>query len=104
MRPDTWYGQAMASFDKEKFQARLEKMSTDEIHEKMPNFRGKKKSAASDELVARVRAAIDESVARARDEKIKSRSRKETARRTVVLCAVVLAICAVITLVYLALL
>ena len=93
----------MAS-DKERFQAWLEKMNADEVREKLPHYRGMKKLAASDELAARVRAAVDESVARARDEEIKSRSRKETARRTVVLCAVVLAICAVITLVYLALL
>ncbi len=83
----------MTSFDKEKFQAWLENTSVDEIREKLPNFRGKKKSAAIDELVAR-----------AQDEELKPRSRKETARRTVVLCAVVLAICAVITLLYLALL
>ena len=92
------------AFDKEKFQAWLENTSVDEIREKLPRFRGKKKSAAIDMLTARARAAIDELVARAQDEEIKSRSRKETARRTVVLCAVVLAICAVITLLYLALL
>ncbi len=86
----------MASFDIEKFKAELKKMSTDEIREKLPNFRGKKKSAAIDMLTARARAAIDELVARAQDEEIKSRSRKETAKWMGVLCAVVLAVIALI--------
>ncbi len=75
----------MASFDKEKFRARLEKMSAEEIREKLPHFRGKKKSAAFDELAALGRA-----------EELKSRSRKETARWIGVLCAVVLAVIALI--------
>ncbi len=91
MRPDTWYGQAMASFDKEEFKARLQKMSTDEIHEKLRGFNHREKSVAIDELAAR-----------ARDEELKAWTRKKSARRTVVLCAVVLAVFAVITLIYLA--
>ncbi len=79
MRPDTWYGQAMAS-DKEKFQAWLEKTSTDEIRETLPNFGGTKKSVALDELTARARV---------------------TARGIGILAALVLAVCAVITLNYL---
>ncbi len=71
--------------DKEKFQAWLENTSVDEIREKLPRFRGKKKSAAIDMLTAR-----------ARDEKIKSRPRKETAQWLGVLCAVVLAVIALI--------
>ncbi len=74
----------MAS-DKEKYQAWLEKTSADEIREKLPHFRGKKKSAAIDELVAR-----------AQDEELKSRPRKETAQWLGVLCAVVLAVIALI--------
>ncbi len=84
MRSDTWYGQAMVS-DKEKFQAWLEKTSADEIHEKLPHFGGKKKSVAIDELVAR-----------ARDEELKPRSRKETAQWLGILCAVMLAVIALI--------
>ena len=86
----------MTSFDKEKFQAWLENTSVDEIREKLPNFRGKKKSAAMDELVARARAAIDELVARAQDEELKPRSRKETAQWLGILCAVMLAVIALI--------
>ena len=89
MRPDTWYGQAMA-FDIEKFQARLEKTSADEIREKLPHFRGKKKSAAIDELVAR-----------AQDEELKAQSWKETAQWIGVLALLALAVCAFITLIYL---
>ncbi len=89
MRPDTWYGQAMA-FDKKKFQARLEKMSADEIRVKLPHFGGTKKSAAIDELAAR-----------ARDEELKVWTRKKSARRRGVLYAVVLAVFAVITLLFL---
>ncbi len=88
MRPDTWYGQAMA-FDKEEFQDRLEKMSADEIRETLPFFVGKKKSAAIDELVAR-----------AQDEERKSRSQKKAALRIGVIYAVVIAVCALIALIY----
>ena len=70
----------MASFDIEKFKAELKKMSTDEIREKLPNLGGTKKSAALDTLVARAR---------------------DTARGIGVLAALVLAVCAVITLNYL---
>ncbi len=84
MRTDTWYGQAMAS-DKERRQAWLEKMNADEIREPLPNFGGKKKSAAVDELAAR-----------AQDEELKSRPRKETAQWLGVLCAVMLAVIALI--------
>ncbi len=89
MRPDTWYGQAMA-FDKEKFQARLQKMRADEIRVKLPNFSRKKKSAANDELVAR-----------AQDEELKALSRKEAARWIGVLAVLALAVCAVIVLLFL---
>ncbi len=74
----------MAS-DKERFQAWLEKMNADEVREKLPHFRGKKKSAALDELAAR-----------GRDQELKARSRKETAQWLGVLCAVVLAVIALI--------
>jgi len=94
----------MTSFDKEKFQARLENTSVDEIREKLPRFRGKKKSAAMGMLTARARAAIDELVARGRDQELKARPRKETALRIGVLYAAVLTVFAVITLLYLALL
>ncbi len=76
--------------DKERLRAWLEKMNADEIREKLPHFRGKKKSAAIDELVAR-----------AQDEELKSWTRKKSARRTVVLVAVVLAACALIALIIL---
>ena len=78
----------MAS-DKERFQAQLQKMSADEIREKLPLFDHKRKLAAIDELIAR-------------DEELKSRSRKMAARRRGVLYAVVLAVFAVIALIYLA--
>ncbi len=73
------------AFDKEKFQAWLEKTSADEIREKLPNFSRKKKSMAFDELVAR-----------AQDEELKPRSRKETAQWLGILCAVMLAVIALI--------
>ncbi len=92
MRPDTWYGQAMAS-DKERLQAWLEKMNADEIREKLPHFRGKKKSAAIDELVAR-----------AQDEELKALSRKETTELIGALAVLALAVFSVIALFYLALL
>ena len=77
----------MASFDKEEFQDRLDRMSADEIREKLPLFGHNKKSAALDELIAR-----------GRDQELKSRSRKEIAKWMGVLCAVVLAVFALITL------
>ena len=81
----------MASFDKEKFKARLEKMSTDEIRENLPNFRGKKKSAALNELTAR-----------GRDQELKSQStRKETAQWKGVIVAAVIAACTLIALIIL---
>ncbi len=81
----------MTSSDKEKYQARLEKMSKDEILENLPNFGNKKKSAAIDELMAR-----------GRDQELKSRPRKETARWIGVLAVLALAVFAVIALMYLA--
>ena len=80
----------MAS-DKEKYQARLEKMSKDEIREKLPLFGHKKKLAALDELIAR-----------AQDQELKSRSRKETTELIGALAALALAVFAVIALIYLA--
>ena len=71
--------------DKERLQAWLEKMNADEIREPLPLFGGKKKSAAVDELAAR-----------AQDEELKYQSRKETAQWLGVLCAVVLAVIALI--------
>ncbi len=65
-------------------------MSADEIREKLPHFRGKKKSVALDELTAR-----------AQDEELKAWTRKMAARRRGVLYAVVLAVFAVITLLFL---
>ncbi len=79
----------MTSSDKERLQAWLEKMNADEIREKLPHFRGKKKSAAIDELAAR-----------GRDQELKSRSQKKAALRIGVIYAVVIAVCAVITLIY----
>ena len=73
------------AFDKEEFQDRLDKMSANEIRENLPHFKGKKKSAALDELVAR-----------AQDEELKSRPWKETAQWLGILCAVVLAVIALI--------
>ncbi len=89
MRPEAWYGQAMAS-DKERLQAWLEKMNADEIRETLPLFGGKKKSAAFDELAAREW-----------DQELKSRPRKETVQRTVVLVVVVIAACTLIALIIL---
>ncbi len=90
MRAEAWYGQAMA-FDKEKFQARLQKMSADEIRKTLPFFDHKKKSAALDELAAR-----------AQDEELKAPSRKETTELIGALAALALAVFAVIALIYLA--
>ena len=81
----------MTSADKEKYQARLEKMSKDEILENLPNFGNKKKSADIDELMAR-----------GRDQELKARSRKKSARWIGVLAVLALAVCAVITLIILA--
>ena len=81
------------AFDKEKFQAQLEKMSADEIRVKLPRFSHKKKLAAIDELAAR-----------GRDQELKSWSRKIAARRRDVLYTAVLTVFAVIALLYLALL
>ena len=88
MRPDTWYGQAMA-FDKKKFQARLQKMSADEIRKNLPFFDHKKKPVAIDELAAR-----------AQDEELKALSQKNAALRIGVIYAVVIAVCALIALIY----
>ena len=78
------------AFDKKKFQARLEKMSADEIRVKLPHFGGTKKSVALDELTAR-----------GRDQELKAPSRKETAQWTRVIVAVVLVACALIALIIL---
>ena len=77
------------AFDKKKFKARLQKMRADEIRVTLPHFRGKKKSAAIDELVAR-----------AQDEELKALSQKKAALRIGVIYAVVIAVCALIALIY----